>query len=55
MKTDNTAMQLGVKCMAKSPAYKGKIQFSSDLRELLQLAGNLPGLMQTEAMALESV
>ena len=55
MKTDYTAVQLGVKCMAKSPAYKGKIQFSSDLRELLRLAGNLPGLMQTESMALESV
>jgi hypothetical protein len=51
MKTDNTAVQLGVKCMAKSPSYKGKIKFSSDLRKLLRLAGNLPGLMQTESMA----
>src|SRR5262245_29364449 len=27
MKTDNVAVQLGVKCMAKSRLYKGKIQF----------------------------
>jgi hypothetical protein len=42
MKTDNVAMQLSEKCMAKSGLYKGKIQFSVDLRELSRLICNLP-------------